>query len=214
MPEEVVSYVISYGYLAIFIMVFLQEIGMPNPFPNEILLMFAGYLSFKGLLFLPFVVLTAISADFLGTNILYFLFYNAGTFILQRKPKWIPLSGRMIDRLTARISHGGRLTIFIFRITPFTRGYASVITGLLRERPDIFLPIAFISAGIWSMTYVIAGNLIGPSWNLFTQNIGSFKYLMLAILAAMICLFSVFLKTEKEKKSMKKLRLLIPDKSD
>lgn len=208
MPEEVVFYVTSYGYLAIFIMVFLQEIGMPNPFPNEILLMFSGYLSFKGLLFLPFVVLTAISADFLGTNILYFLFYNAGTFILQKKPKWIPLSGRMIDRLTARISHGGRLTIFIFRITPFTRGYTSVITGLLRVRPNIFLPIAFISAGIWSMTYVIAGNLIGPSWNLLTQNIGSFKYIMLAILAVMICLFPVFFRNRKREKSNEETEII------
>ncbi len=48
MPEDVVYYVTRYGYLAIFILVFLQEIGMPNPFPNELLLIFSGYLTFKG----------------------------------------------------------------------------------------------------------------------------------------------------------------------
>ena len=189
MPEEVVYYVTRYGYLAIFILVFLQEIGMPNPFPNELLLMFSGYLSFKGLLFLPFVILTAISADFIGTNILYFLFYSTGTFIIQKKPKWFPLSSRMIDRLTAKISEGGQLSIFIFRLTPFTRGYTSVITGLLQVKPKVFLPIAFISAGIWSVTYVVTGHLIGPSWNLFTQNIGIFKYIMLAVLVVILCVF-------------------------
>lgn len=186
MPEEVVYYITRYGYLAIFFLVFLQEIGMPNPFPNELLLMFSGYLSFKGLLFLPGVILTVISADFIGTNILYFLFYNAGTFILRKKPNWFPLSARMIDRLTTKISNGGQLSIFVFRLTPFTRGYTSVITGLLQVKPKVFLPIALISAVTWATIYVVIGHLIGPSWDRFTQNAGSFKYIMLAVLAVIL----------------------------
>src|SRR5664279_3741133 len=97
MPEEVLFYITNYGYLAILILVFLQEIGMPNPFPNELLLVFSGYLSFKGLLFMPFVILTAVSADFIGTNVLYFLFFRAGTVIIRKKLKWIPLSSGAID---------------------------------------------------------------------------------------------------------------------
>src|SRR5450759_5198662 len=89
MPEEVVYYVTRYAYLAIFIMVFLQEIGMPNPVPNELLLFFSGYLSFKGFLYLPSVILTAIIAYFIGTNILYFLFYSTGALIMQKKHNWI-----------------------------------------------------------------------------------------------------------------------------
>ncbi len=200
MPEEVVYYVTMYGYLAIFILVFLQEIGMPNPFPNELLLIFSGYLSFKGLLFLPFVILTAFSADFIGTNILYVLFYNTGIYIMQKKPKWFPLSARMIGQLTTKISKGGQLSIFIFRITPFTRGYTSVITGLLQVKPKIFLPLALISAITWAAIYVVIGYLIGPFWNLFTWNIGSFKYIMLAVLAVVLCLFLlVYLSRKREK---------------
>jgi membrane protein DedA with SNARE-associated domain len=189
-PEEVVNFITRYGYLAIFILVFLQEIGMPNPIPNELLLMFSGYLSFKGFLYLPFVILTIISADFIGTNILYIIFYNAGTYIMQKKPKWIPLSATMIDRLTRKISEGGQFTIFIFRVTPFTRGYTSVITGLLHIKPRVFLPIALISASAWATIYVVIGYIIGPSWNLFTKDIGSFKYIMLAVL---IIIFSTVL---------------------
>ena len=110
MPEEVVNYIIGYGYLAIFILVFLQEIGMPNPFPNELLLIFSGYLSFKGFLFFPVTLLTAITADFIGTSILYFLFLKAGTYIIRKKPGWIPLSTGTIDRLAAKVSKG-----FVFR---------------------------------------------------------------------------------------------------
>jgi membrane protein DedA with SNARE-associated domain len=188
MPEEVVYWVTKYGYLSIFILVFLQETGMPNPFPNELLLIFSGYLSFKGLLFFPYVILTAISADFIGTNALYFLFYSAGTYLIKNKPGWIPLSSVMLERLSEKVSKGGKLNIFIFRLTPFTRGYTSVIAGLLRVKPKIYLPLALFSALTWAVVYVLTGYFIGPYWDLFVHYIDSFKYIMLAVLVVILSL--------------------------
>ena len=202
MPEEVVTFITRYGYLAIFILVFLQEIGMPNPIPNELVILFSGYLSFKGLLYLPFVIFTVISADFIGTNILYVIFYNAGLYIMRKKPRWIPLSSTMIDRLSRKISEGGQFNIFIFRVTPFTRGYTSVITGLLHIKPGIFLPIAFVSATAWATIYAVIGYFIGPSWNLFSNDIGSFKYILLAVLViilSMVLLVYYYRKNRKHK---------------
>lgn len=197
MPEEVVYYITRYGYLAIFIMVFLQETGMPNPFPNELLLIFSGYLSFRGILFLPFVILTVVAADFIGTNLLYFLFYRTGFALLKKKPGWLPVSAHLIENLTARISKGGTMSIFLFRLTPFTRGYASVITGFLRVRPKVFLPVALASATIWAAFYSIAGFLIGPFWDQFVQNLGSFKYYMIALLVLIAIILIVLSRKSK-----------------
>jgi len=191
MPQELIQYVTQYGYLAIFILVFLQETGMPNPFPNELLLIFSGYLSFKGLLILPLVIITAFLADFLGTNFLYFIFYTTGNHILKRRPKWLPISDSLIDRLTKKISNGGQLSIFIFRLTPFTRGYASVITGLLHVRPKIFLPIAIISAIAWASVYVVIGYLIGPSWDEFVIHIDSLQYILLIVVVVTFLFMSI-----------------------
>jgi membrane protein DedA with SNARE-associated domain len=201
MPEEVVYYVTRYGYLAIFIMVFLQETGMPNPFPNELLLIFSGYLSFKGLLYLPYVILTVLSADFIGTNLLYFLFYSTGALIMRKRPRWVPLSESMIDRLSDKISKGGHWSIYIFRLTPFTRGYASVISGLLQIRPEVFLPLAFISGLSWATIYVVIGYYIGPSWNLFTESIENFKYVMVGILVMILGVTSLIYFGRKRKRS-------------
>ena len=49
MPDEVMQYIVKYGYLAIFVLVFLQEVGAPNPIPNELVLVLSGYLTFMGL---------------------------------------------------------------------------------------------------------------------------------------------------------------------
>lgn len=207
MPEEIVFYVTRYGYLAIFILVFLQEVGMPNPIPNELLLLFSGYLSFKGLLFIPYVILTAVCADFIGTNILFFLFYYMGTLIMKKKPKWFPLSSKLLDRLTANISTGGQLSMYIFRLTPFTRGYTSVIAGLLRVKARVFLPITLISAITWATVYVVIGNLIGPSWNLFSENIGDFKYYMLTVLVVIICMFLLIYYIRRKVKNKEKVSI-------
>jgi membrane protein DedA with SNARE-associated domain len=202
MPDEIVYYVTSYGYLAIFILVFLQEIGMPNPFPNELLLLFSGYLSFKGLLYIPYVILTVVCADFIGTNILYFLFYSTGALIMQKKPKWMPLPDKLISQLSDKISRGGMMRIYIFRVTPFTRGYASVITGLLQIKPAVFLPLALISGLTWALVYVVIGYYIGPSWNMFAESIGSFKYLLLVILGVILIAF-MFIYIMRNRKQQK-----------
>ena len=202
MPENVVFYVTSYGYLAIFILVLLQEIGLPNLFPNELLLIFSGYLSFTKLLFLPFVILTAMSADFIAANILYFLFYKTGGFIMQKKPRWFPISSKMIENLSAKITKRGNVTIFVFRVTPFTRGYTSVISGLIHIQPGIFLPIIVFSGFVWATFWVMTGYLIGPFWDRFIQFSGSFKTFMLILLAIGVCtvLFVFFFRKWREKK--------------
>ena len=206
MPENVVFYVTTYGYLAIFILVFLQELGLPNPFPNELLLIFSGYLTFTKILFLPFVILTALSADFVAANILYFMFYKTGSFILQKKPKWIPLSEKTIERLSTKISKGGNVNIFIFRVTPFTRGYTSVISGLIHVHPKIFLPILVFSGITWATFWVITGRLIGPFWNLFEQETGRFKIIMLIVLAIAICILLLNYFLRKRTRQMNNLQ--------
>jgi len=186
MPPEVISFIQNYGYLAIFILVFSQEIGIPNPVPNELVLMFSGYLTFKGILTLPTVILVVVSADFIGTNILYTVFYFFGIYILKHKPRWFPISRNTIDKLSNRVSKGGRWTIYVGRITPFIRGYTSVITGLLKIKPGIFLPIALISALTWSSVYVITGRILGPYLNYAGAKMGNVKFIMLLVLLIII----------------------------
>jgi membrane protein DedA with SNARE-associated domain len=179
MPPEVIVFISNYGYLAIFILIFSQEIGIPNPVPNELVLMFSGYLTFKGILVLPVIILVAVSADFIGTNILYTVFYFFGNYILSHKPRWLPISTNAINKLSKRISKGGRWAIYLCRLTPFIRGYTSVIAGLLQIKPKIFLPLALISATTWSALYIITGRMLGPYLNYAGTKMRNVKYIVL-----------------------------------
>ena len=204
MPDNIVYYVTTYGYLAIFILVFLQEVGMPIPIPNELLLIFSGYLSFTKILYLPGVILTAMSADFIAANILYITFYKTGGFIMRKKPRWIPLSANMIERISSKITKGGNFNILIFRITPFTRGYTSVISGLIHIKPKTFLPIVIFSGIVWAAFWVITGHLIGPSWKLLSKESGNFKTVMLIMLGIALLTVALvhLLRKRRERKNI------------
>jgi alkaline phosphatase len=191
MPPEVIIFITNYGYLAIFFLVFIQEIGIPNPVPNELVLVFSGYLTFKGVLYLPFVIMIAMLADFIGTNILYIIFYFFGRYILQHKPRWLPISEKTINRINARITKGGIWAIFIGRLTPFIRGYTSVVTGFLQIKPKVFLPIAIISAALWSSTCVIIGRILGPYWSDSENKIENVKIIILISFSIILIIFSV-----------------------
>lgn len=101
---------------------------------------------------------------------------------MQKKTRWIPLPSKIIEKLSDKITKGGYLNIFIFRVTPFTRGYTSVISGLIHIKPKIFFPILILSGVCWASLWVIAGHLLGPSWDQFVKETGSFRTVMLIVL--------------------------------
>lgn len=182
MNPELSHFIINYGYLAIFLLIFSQEIGIPNPVPNELVLVYAGYLCSEGIFKFPMVILTAVSADFLGTNILYFVFYFFGNYILKHKPKWLPISEKAVNRASDRFLRVGLWGIYLGRITPFIRGYTSIIAGVLQLKSSKFLPIALISAFTWSAICVTIGKMMGNNWSVFILNFTRFKYVILGLL--------------------------------
>ena len=197
MSTEISDFISNYGYLAIFFLIFIQELGIPNPIPNELVLMFCGYLTFTQILSLPFVIVTAISADIIGTNILYLIFYYLGSYILKRKPRWFPVSENKINTLSERVSKGGVWTLYICRMTPFVRGYTSIIAGLLQIKHKVFIPVTIISAIVWASTCVITGYLLGPYWSYAGNILGQAKYVILAS-ALLIILIIVLVKYFKK----------------
>src|ERR1700758_1146854 len=115
---EFAAYLTHYGYYAIFLCVFLQELGVPNPITNELVLIFCGYLSYTKTLNFFKVIIVAISADFIGTSILFFIFYFFSKWVVSHSPKWLPLKGETIEKMKKRFLKRGQRSIFIGRLTP------------------------------------------------------------------------------------------------
>lgn len=191
MPPELAGFISQYGYLAVFGLVFLQEIGIPNPVPNELVLLFSGYLSFNGTLNFFLVFLAAVLGDFLGTTLLYSVFYYFGKRIMENKPRWIPINKEKVEKLGKIIVEKDKWGIFIGRLIPYIRGYASVAAGILQLKPKIFLSMVALSAILWSGGYVLVGRLSGRYWDLVLQKFEGTSTLIYVLLGIIfVSLFS------------------------
>ena len=70
MPRLLMA-IASYGYLALFLALFLEELGVPLPVPGDLLLLFAGYLVGRGAMRIDLAVLVGVVAAFGGASLLY-----------------------------------------------------------------------------------------------------------------------------------------------
>lgn len=162
MTEQILPYIVQYGYLAILALVFMQEVGIPSPIPNEFVLLFGGYLSYTGVLKASLVILSAVVGDLLASIILFELFFFFGKSVMNRKPKWLPISEVKLEKLRLKIELRGQVGTYIGRVTPFIKGYVSVLCGLLRFPQKKYGLILIVTSVAWSLVYVVGGYLAGP----------------------------------------------------
>jgi membrane protein DedA with SNARE-associated domain len=191
-PTELSLYITHYGYLAIFLLLMLQGIGVPVPAPVEFVIMFSGYLIYSHLLNFVFVLVAVISGDIIGTGLVYYIFYFSGAYILSKKPKWIPFSQKRIDSLIVKVSNGGTRAIYIARFTPFIHGYISIIAGLMQIKPRRFIPILFITATLWNLFYLMVGWLLSPYWSRVEHYFGNLKFVMFLAVAILVLVIILF----------------------
>jgi membrane protein DedA with SNARE-associated domain len=187
---EISGFVSQYGYMAIFLLVFLQELGVPNPVTNELVLFYAGYLAWCGMLSFGKIFLVTVTADFTGTGILFGLFYMFGSYIEARRPRWFPISADKMAAIKLRMNNRGRGAIFIGRLIPFLRGYVSVGAGLVQIKPVRFLTTVITSAVVWSGGLVALGWALAPYWGQVVKHAATEKQVAL-ILTAVIVLISL-----------------------
>jgi membrane protein DedA with SNARE-associated domain len=192
MSEPLLTGIAHYGYFAIFLFVLIQETGLPSPLPNEYVLFFSGYLSSTGVLHLHYVILAVIAADLIAGFLLYELFYHSGKLILKKKPKWLPLPLRKLARISIRIRKSRNRSTFIGRLTPFIRGWVSVLSGLMQLPQKEFSLVLVSTSIVWAVAYVGTGYLVGPYFKQLMQHnilLGLAAFLLPLILLFLFRLF-------------------------
>jgi membrane protein DedA with SNARE-associated domain len=197
MPPELALYITKYGYVAIFSLVFLQEIGAPNPVPNEVVLLFSGYLAYAGTLSFPLVFLAAVLGDIIGTSLLYFVFYFFGSRLVEKAARWLPIA--KIEKLKKKIIEKEKTGIFLGRLIPYVRGYVSIAAGLIKIPPRIFLTTVAGSAILWSGGYVIAGRIFGKEYDGIAARLGSGTTIIVFVVIVVLVFW--FFRRKRNKKT-------------
>lgn len=149
------------GYTLLTVWLLLESAGIP--LPNEIVLLFAGFLANQGFYNLEQVIFFSILGSMMGVVISYAMGYTLGDKIIS-----------MIATTKAYASHRESvqdwlhkksLGIFIFtRFIPFVRVYISFFAGLNKINPLRFFIESFIGTTIWNIGLVTIGYFVGSEY--------------------------------------------------
>ncbi|HEX9713507.1 MAG TPA: DedA family protein [Actinomycetota bacterium] len=162
MEQFVTDLVRDHGLLALFVLMLLDNIGVP--FPSEIPLLLAGYFVWLG--DMNFVSASVVSAtgSLAGALILYILGRSVGRAILVRWGGYIRVGEQDIYRAERWFHRRGEPSVFFLRVVPLARTLISIPAGMLEMRPLRFASYTVAGSLLWAFIVIGAGWALGPSY--------------------------------------------------
>jgi membrane protein DedA with SNARE-associated domain len=151
-----------YGYLAVFVLVGAESLGVPLP-GETILIAAALYAGSTHRLSVWLVFAVAAAAAIIGDNIGFWIGDKGGYRLLRRYGHHVHVNetnikiGRLIF---AR--HGGKV-VFFGRFVTVLRTYAAFLAGTLKMPWRRFLPYNVSGGLIWAAVYSFVPYLVGAS---------------------------------------------------
>ncbi len=119
MRETLSNLVESYGYVAVFVLIALESLGMP--LPGESALVSAAAFAASGRLSLPRLLFVAAAAAIVGDNGGYWIGRKGGFLVIKRYGDVLHIDKSKIERARKFFERHGAKTVFIGRFIALLR---------------------------------------------------------------------------------------------
>lgn len=148
----------QYSYLGLFIILFIEEAGIPLPIPGDIFIGIASGLPNSEYLL---IVGTVTAATFLGSTILFTIAKKVGHGLLVKYGPKVKITPEKIKKVEKWFAHYGMWAIVIGRLIPGFRTITPIVAGLFNLPYKKFWPATAIAAIIWANIYFVIGKFFG-----------------------------------------------------
>lgn len=205
MKDVIIELMNSYGYLAIFIIILLENI-IPI-IPGIVILVFGGVMTLNSNLTILGVFLSSILGALIGSIIVYFV----GKIFNKEKIKELTKTkiGKLfkikpsdIEKADYWFDTKGNIMVLYARVIPVVRSIISIPAGM-SEMPFIkFIIYSFIGHGIYNIILILLGYYAGDNFNYFLNvfhKVSSFIFVILLIFIAYF-IYKFYKKKERRKK--------------
>jgi membrane protein DedA with SNARE-associated domain/membrane-associated phospholipid phosphatase len=176
----------TYGYVALFGLVFLESLGVP--LPGETALLTAAALSATGRLAFPGVLLAAAAGAIAGDACGYWIGRIGGLRLLQRYGRLIRLDDRELEKGRRFFQRHGGKTVFLGRFVALLRTTAALLAGVNRM-PYLRFTLFNAAGGIcWTILVSTLGYGFGhnlPAVERWVGQAGAMAVLLVALLVAL-----------------------------
>jgi len=178
---KIVEVVNGWGYLGIFVAMFLESSFFP--FPSEVVMIPAGYLSYKGEMDLTLSIITGTIGSVFGAVFNYYLALYFGRKYLLKYGKYIFFNEKSLKKLEEFFYKYGEMSTFVGRLIPGIRQYISLPAGLAKMNLSKFTIYTALGAGIWMVILSLIGYFVGANEDLVKEYLRNVTILSIILLS-------------------------------
>ena len=187
-PAHIADLLTAWGYLGIFIAVFVGNLGIPVP--EETVMLAAGFLAGRALLDLRIVYVTVVVSAVIGDCCGYLIGRTGGQRVLVRLASAFPFMRTRYDRLQLFFQTHGSKAVFMARFITGARFMAGPMAGACGMPFFQFLGWNVLGAIVWCSLVVTVGYLVGDElYRAITTAHQMSRWIGLAAVAVAIVVF-------------------------
>lgn len=190
---------------ALFLLLLIEEAGVPLPAPGDLVIMFAGYRASRGEMSVFEAALAVTLAVQLGSTILYMLSRKVGHTLLFKYGRFIHMDQAKLEKVEGWIVQHGPVMVLVGRLTPGLRTPTSIMAGVFEVPFQHFFAYATLAALTWSGFWLASGYFFGKKMLPILQYFHYTSYFVLALLAAAIAwvLFRIYRERSRKAESQR-----------
>lgn len=188
--QQILSLIVHYGYLIIFLGVMAESAGVPVP--GETALIASGILVQQSRLDLWYVVLFGILGAVVGDQIGYWAGRRGGRPFVHRWGRYIKLTPERLARAERFFQRHGGKAVFLARFVTGLRTFGAITAGVSRMRWGTFILFNALGGAVWATIAVLIGYLLGGSLDLVERWAGRASALLVVMLVIAVAMYLVY----------------------
>lgn len=182
--ERVFAWVAAYGYGAIFFLLVLGIVGLPVP--DETLLVFCGYLIWRGNLHPAGAFLAALAGSWCGISLSYTIGRTVGAGAIHRYGRYIHVTEDRLANVHRWFDKIGHWALFAGYFIAGVRHFTAIVAGMSKLEFPSFAAYAWSGGLLWVSTFLLLGYFLGENWMTVAELVHRYIHYGSAILVAAI----------------------------
>jgi membrane protein DedA with SNARE-associated domain len=189
------TFIVTYGYLAIFVLMLAESACIPVP--SELTMLFGGALAGGAVaaahLNLALVVAAGVAGNLAGSYVAWGVGRYGGRAAWRRWGRYLLLRSDDIDRAERWFHRHGPKAVFFSRLLPVVRTFISLPAGFARMPPVRFGLYTLAGCIPWTLGLAWAGYAVGSKWQSLAAAFHGPTYAVAAIFGVLVVIALVAL---------------------
>lgn len=200
MQDLMIDFVNNYGYFAIFILIYIENIF--PPIPSEVVLLSGGALTVITDMNVLGTIIYATIGSLAGAITLYTVGRAISkeslvNFLNGKIGRRLKLKPESIDKAQIWFMKYQEKAVLICRCIPIVRSIISIPAGFAKMNVPKFILLTLIGSLVWNTVLVNLGALFGEAWEKVLVYYTGYQYLILGAIA--VRLIYLWVKFRKKK---------------